>query len=203
MDQARRALREERNEDAQAILISVIAREPDQDEAWLLLAEALSEPNKKRECLERARAINPRNRAIARALERLELMVPPVAAEKKIANPVPAEAQASPPNPPSPSPESRAAIQRLLEYGELVAQTILLTTEAPDTRNAGLELLKTLDEACVHDQATTRRWTRSVGRSALFKLEKALTIIIANLPFDDPQLPDLREQRRRALDYLK
>ncbi len=191
MEQARRALREERNEDAQAILINVIAREPDQDEAWLLLAEALSEPNKKRECLERARAINPRNRAIARALERLELTIPPVAVEQKAAPPLPGN-QVSVPGPPAPSPESRAAIQRLLEYGELVAQTILLTTEAPDTRNAGLELLKTLDEASVHDQVTTRRWTRSVGRSALFKLEKALTILIANLPFDDPQLPDLR-----------
>ncbi len=203
MDQARRALREERAEDAQAILINVIVREPEQEEAWLLLAEALSEPSKKRECLERARAINPRNRAILRALERLDLTSPPAPAEKIAAAASPPAAVVVASTPTLPSPEARTALQRLLEYGELVAQTILLTTEPPDTRNAGLELLKTLDEATTYDQATTRRWARSVGRAALVKYEKALTIAIANLPYDDPQLPELREQRQRALDYLK
>ncbi len=203
MDQARRALHEERNEDAQAILINVIAREPEQDEAWLLLAEALSEPNKKRECLERARAINPRNRAISRALESLDLTIPPVVVEQKALPPPVRDVPAAALAPPPPDTVSQTDLQRLLEYGELVAQTILLTTEPPDTRNAGLELLKALDDATIHDQVTTRRWARSVGRSALVKFEKALTILISNLPYDDPQLPELREQRRRALDYLK
>lgn len=70
-EQAKRALREARREDAQALLIHVIVTEPEDDEAWLLLAETLAETCKKRECLERARAINPRNPAILRALARL------------------------------------------------------------------------------------------------------------------------------------
>ncbi len=203
MEQARRALREERIEDAQAILINVIAREPEQDEAWLLLAEALSEPTKKRECLERARAINPRNRAILRALEHLDAALPPAVAETTVAA-MPVQA-----GKPAPAPAARMsgaaheALQKLLEYSELIAQTILLTTEPPDTRNAGKELLGTLDQAAAQDQATTRRWARSVGRAALIKYEKALTTVIANLPHDDHNLAELRDQRQRALDYLK
>ncbi len=203
MDQARRALREERIEDAQAILINVIVREPEQDEAWLLLAEALSEPTKKRECLERARAINPRNRAILRALEHLDTTLTPTAADK----PVPAltlpAGQPAPPDAPRMSGAAQEAVQKLLDYGELIAQTILLTTEVPDTRNAGQELLGTLDRAAAQDRATTRRWARSIGRAALIKYEKALTTVIANLPHDDPGLTELRDQRQRALDYLK
>src|SRR5512140_30436 len=76
-DQARRAMREERIEDAQAMLINVIALEPENEEAWVLLAEAITDASKKRQCLERARTINPRNRAILRALESLEPAAPP------------------------------------------------------------------------------------------------------------------------------
>src|SRR5919202_6226861 len=71
MDQARRALREARPDDAQAFLINIVAVDPRDDEAWMLLADTFSDLDKKRECLERARAINPLNRTIARALEQL------------------------------------------------------------------------------------------------------------------------------------
>jgi hypothetical protein len=208
MEQARRALHEERNDDAQAILINVIVREPEQDEAWLLLAEALADPGKKRECLERARAINPRNRAILRALERLnEVAPPPSEPPAPPAPPAPVETVAAPaavaPVEPSASPDSADPLQSLLDYGEQIAQTVLLTLETPDTQLVGGELLKTLDQAATHDPSQTRRWVRSVGRSALIKYEKALTASIANLPRDDPLLPALREQRQRALNYLR
>src|ERR671932_444368 len=80
MEQARRALREERPDDAQAFLINIVATNPRDDEAWMLLADTFSDLNKKRECLERARAINPLNRTIARALEQL---TPDSAQEKR------------------------------------------------------------------------------------------------------------------------
>src|SRR5512142_1787876 len=97
IEQARRALHEERIEDAQAILINVIVREPEQDEAWLLLAEALADPGKKRECLERARAINPRNVAITRALERLnQVAIAPVPTPPTISAPVKVSALQAP-----------------------------------------------------------------------------------------------------------
>lgn len=197
IEQANRALREQRNEDAQAILINIIAGAPEDDEAWLLLAEAIADSNKKRECLERARAINPRNPAIQRALERLGTSTPPPGARAAKAR---AEAIASS------AQEAKAGSQSiapLLEYGELIAQTVLMTTEAPDTRHVGSELVKVLAQAAARDAVTTRRWARSAGREALIKYEKALTSFIANLPKEDPQLPQLREQRQQALDYLK
>ena len=203
IEQARRALREERSEDAQAILINVIVREPEQEEAWLLLAEALSDPGKKRECLERARAINPRNIAITRALDRLNETAPPLPLP-----PAPAAPAAKKSAPPSHEPKPTVApaqdpAGRLLQRGEQIAQTLMLTMEPSDTQRAGGDLLKTLDEAATHDPMQTRRWARGVGRAALFKLEKVLSASIAGLPRDHPTLATLREQRQRALDYLR
>jgi hypothetical protein len=203
IEQANRALREQRNEDAQAILISVIAGEPEDDEAWLLLAEAIADANKKRECLERARAINPRNPAILRALERLGASAPALAARTAQARAEARASSAQETKPGSASAVRKDSIAPLLEYGELIAQTVMMTTEAPDTRHVGSELVKVLAEAAARDAVTTRRWARSAGREALIKYEKALTSFIANLPKDDPQLPQLREQRQQALDYLK
>jgi hypothetical protein len=188
IEQAHRALREQRNEDAQAILVNIIVSEPEDDEAWLLLAEAIADASKKRECLERARAINPRNPAILRALERLEASPSATAPDAK---------------PGSQSATRKDSIAPLLEYGELIAQTVLMTIEAPDTRHVGSELVKVLGEAAGRDAVTTRRWARSAGREALIKYEKAISTFIVNLPHDDPQLPQLREQRQQALDYLR
>jgi hypothetical protein len=60
-----------------------------------------------------------------------------------------------------------------------------------------------LDEAAALDPVQTRRWSRSAGRGALFKYEKALSASIAGLLRDDPRLPGLRERRQHALDYLR
>jgi hypothetical protein len=197
-EQAQRALREKRNEDAQAILINIIVGQPEDDEAWLLLAEAVADANKKRECLERARAINPGNPAILRALERLN--APPAALAA--ADGVPA-APADTIDPGSRSPSPDDSIAPLLEHGKLIVRTVLMATEEPETRAAGLELVKLLDEAAGRDAVKTRRWARSAGRGALIKYDKALTSLIANLPRDDPQLPFLLEQRQMALYHLK
>lgn len=203
MEQAHRALREQRNEDAQAILINIIVGAPRDDEAWLLLAEAIADSNKKRECLERAREINPGNPAILKALDRLNEPPPSegVRAKEAPAEGLPASAESPNPGPQPPAPAE--SITPLLEHGEMIAQSVLMTTEAPDTRFAGWELVKLLSEAAERDAVTTRRWARSAGRGALIKYEKALTAFIANLPRDDPQLPALREQRQLALDHLK
>jgi hypothetical protein len=201
MDQALRALREHRNEDAQALLINVIVSEPEDDEAWLLLAEAMADANKKRECLERARAINPGNPAILRALERLSAS--PIAGATDTEESPVETAPAETANADSQSSGATDSIAPLLEHGESIAQTVLMTTEAPDTRHAGRELVQLLCEAAARDAVTTRRWARSAGRGALIKYEKALTTFIANLPRDDPQLPRLREQRQLVLDHLR
>jgi hypothetical protein len=203
MEQAHRALREQRNEDAQAILINVIVSEPEDDEAWLLLAEAIADAKKKRECLERARAINPSNPAILRALERIEAPAPSVPSAPAEA---PAEALPAPAETADLDPQPKAAtdsIAPLLEQGKVIARTVLMTTEAPETRHVGRELVQVLSDAAARDAVATRRWARSAGRGALIKYEKALTSFIANLPRDDPQLPLLREQRQLVLDHLR
>ena len=69
MAQARRALREGRLDDAQGFLINAGIQEPSNDEAWLLLAETIQDPERKMECLERARKIDPRNPATLRAIQ--------------------------------------------------------------------------------------------------------------------------------------
>ncbi len=237
MDQARRALQKERNEDAQAILINVIAREPEHEEAWILLAEAITDASKKRECLERARVINPRNRAILRALERLDAQSPPPPdgdiAEAQVAPgfdpsfefgsrpadpPPPADDSSIPPEsivseiiatpiritPPLPPTEIvPGPVEPVLEQAKAVAQGLLLTTDPARAREHGCELLCVLDEAIVHDLIATRTWARTVGRAALLKYEMGLTATIADLAPGDPQLAHLREQRHRALSYLR
>jgi hypothetical protein len=104
-------------------------------------------------------------------------------------------------------PDSNSSAQNLLqplfEYAQAIVQAIMMTTEPVDTRNIGYELLKLLEEAHVHNAVYARRWARSSGRTALVKYEKALTSMITGLPRDDPQLWELRDQRRQALDYLK
>ena len=203
MEQAQRALSEKRNEDAQAILINIIVSAPENDEAWVLLADAVGDAAKKRECLERARSINPRNPALLRAMERLSAAPP---AEGASTEGPPAEGLPASPATAKPGSQSAGAttsIAPLLEQSELIAQTVLMTTEGPDTRQAGLDLVKVLSQAAARDAVTTRRWARSAGRGALIKYEKALTTFIANLPRDDPQLPLLREQRLLVLEHLK
>jgi hypothetical protein len=223
MERARRALREERQQDAQAILINVIARQPEDDEAWLLLAEALTDAAKQRECLERARIINPSNPAILRALERIHpvstemataVLAPPPSAEPTASEPVPktaAEAAA-----PAALPTSQAvvadstsedadsaAFDALLEDGAALAQKLMLTMDHSDTHRVGLDLIKILERAIEQDDVNTRRWARTAGRGALVKYEKALSNIVAGLTRDDPQLALLLEQRQRALAYLR
>lgn len=194
MTQARRALREERLEDAQGILVNVVVREPTNDEAWLLLAEAMQDPERKMECLERARRIDSHNPATRRAIQALQNEIAQAAFRQEVAE--------------TPAPVSEIPVRpelavALIEYAETIAQAILMSTEPASTRALGLELVRQIEQALRHDELRTRRWARSAGRDALVKYEKALSVLITNLPQNDSQLPLLREQRQHALDLLK
>ena len=191
LGQARRAMREERLDDAQGILVNLVVREPENDEAWVMLAETLQDPERKLECLEHARRINPRNPATKRAIE---------AAQHQFAQAAFGTPLAKNNGQDGLHPELADPI---LEYGETVAHAVLMTTDPTATRSAGVELIYLLERARRHDATRTRRWAASAGRGALLKYEKALTLMITNLPQNDPQLTALREQRQRALDFFK
>jgi hypothetical protein len=194
MAQARRALREERWDDAQSILVNVVVTEPGNDEAWLLLAETIQDPERKMECLEKARRIDPRNPATQRAIQSLQNEIARAAFGQM---PAPAE---SPPNEIPTRPELAGP---LLEYAETIAQAVMMSIEPSAIRTLGLELVHQIELAVRHDAVRVRRWARSAGRDALVKYERALTTLIANLPQNDAQLALLREQRQRALDLMK
>ncbi len=252
MEQAKRALHDARHEDAQALLINIIVARPQNEEAWLLLAESLTDPLKKRECLERARAASPQSPAIAHALAQLtqpapapEQTAPPVdespsspsklprdssgepaqvelAADSHVAagdaptrtelvaEAVPTDLAAADSSGNGESVEgangqasAMSLAEPLLAYGEAIADAVVMTMEPQDTRNIGVELLRILDQALEQDPAETQRWARESGRTALVKYGKALTSLIAYLPRGDPQLSELLELRRRALEYLR
>lgn len=194
MAQARRALREERLDDAQGILVNVVVQEPSNDEAWLMLAELIRDPERKMECLENARRIDPRNPATQRAIQALQAEIAQVAFGQT-------------PAPTSPTvteiPTLPDLAGPLLDYAETIAQAVIMSIEPSATRTLGLELVHQIEQALRHDETRARRWARSAGRDALVKYEKALTILITNLPQNDPQLATLREQRQHALNLFK
>lgn len=204
MAQARRALREERREDAQGFLVNIVIREPGNDEAWLLLAETITDPQRKMECLEKARRIDSRNPATQRAIQALQNEIaqaafgqaPTPAAEAADA----ATAETFVPVQPPPKPDLAVP---LLEYAETIAHAVIMSIDPTATRTLGLELVHQIGLAARYDQVRARRWAHTAGRDALVKYEKALSTLITNLPQNDPQLVALREQRTRALDLFK
>ncbi len=200
MNQARRAAREERFEDAQGILINVVVREPQNDEAWILLAEVLPSPERKMECLERARRISPRNPAVLRSIAELKAALEASAFEQELS--VPADTAQSETLIVPPPARTELAVP-LLEHGDVVARELMLTTEPSETRALGLEIVHLLDQATDYDPTAARRWARSAGHDALVKYERTVSILITNLPQSDPQLTGLRSQRQRALAFLK
>jgi thioredoxin-like negative regulator of GroEL len=88
LEQAIIALDKDDAATAQALLARLLQAEPRNERAWLLMAEAQSEPERKRFCIEKALAINPNN---LMALQMRDELNPP------------AEAQAPPPQPTSPA----------------------------------------------------------------------------------------------------
>lgn len=201
MAQARRALREERLDDAQGILVSIVVREPANDEAWLLLAESLTDPARKMECLERARRIDPRNPATLRAIRLVREEIAQQASGQAPPVPEPPAAVESPPPAATPPPPDLTG--PLLERADAMAQAIILSIEPTATRVLGPELVNMVEQAHRQDERRARRWARTAGRDALVKYEKTLTLLITNLPQNDPQLVALREARQRALDLFK
>lgn len=203
MAQARRALREGRTDDAQGVLVNIVISEPTNDEAWLLLAETMRDPQRKLECLERARRIDPHNLATQQAIQSLQDELARAAFNEP--TPPAASTDVPPPEPTAPNqaPTPQALIEPLLEYAEALAQAIILSVDPTATRNLGQELVQQLERALAYDEIRVRRWARSAGRAALVKHEKGLTTLITNLPHNDPQLAQLRAQRQQALDLLK
>lgn len=193
MTQARRAVREERLDDAQGLLVNIIVQEPRNDEAWLMLADLVTDAQRKMECLEHARRINPSNPAVRRAITALQNEIAQAAFGQ-----APTQAAA-----PSEIPARPELASPLLEYAESVAQAVQLSIEPNSTRALGAELVHYIEQAMRHDEIRARRWARSAGRDALVKYEKALTTLITNLPQNDSQLASLREARQRALDVFK
>lgn len=194
MTQARRALREERLEDAQGILVNIVVQEPQNDDAWVMLAETISDPERKMECLERARRIDPRNPATLRIIQALN---------EQTAQAAFGQAPKLQETGPGPTPNHPELAGPLLEHAETIAHAVIMTTEPAATRSLGLDLVHQIESALRHDETRTRRWARSAGRDALVKYEKTLTTLITNSPQHDPQLTPLREARQRALDLLK
>lgn len=195
MAQARRAMREERLDDAQGILVNVVIQEPTNDEAWLMLAEMIQDPQRKMECLERARRIDSRNPATQRAIQQLQNEIAQAAFGQAPTPPVAANPTEIPMRPELAGP--------LLEYAETITQAVMMSVEPSATRTLGLELVHQIEQAMRHDEMRARRWARSAGRDALVKYERALTMLITNLPQNDSQVVPLREQRQRALDLMK
>lgn len=194
MAQAQRAVREARFDDAQGLLVSAIVQEPMNDEAWLMLAEVVPGPERKMECLERARRIDPGNPATLRAIQSLQRDIALAAFGQA---PIQAAADSSGvsvrPNLAGP----------LLQHAETVARSIIMSTEPNATRSLGLELAHLVEVAMSFDEMRARRWARTAARDPLVKYEGTITVLIANLPQNDPQLGSLREQRKKALDLLK
>lgn len=69
--QAVQALKTGEREHAQGLLSQLLAADPNNDQAWLLLSACLDDGEKKRYCLERALAIRPDNAQVRQALEQL------------------------------------------------------------------------------------------------------------------------------------
>jgi hypothetical protein len=206
MAQARRALREERLEDAQGLLVNVVVQEPSNDEAWLMLAELIQDPQRKMECLEQARRIDSRNPATLRAIQQLQNEIAAAAIEHAPGSEKTSPSELTTRTEPVPTPNLPTQPDLagpLLREAEIIAHSVIMSTEPGDTRQLGLALVQKVEQAIQDDETRARRWARSGGRDALVKYEKTLTILITNLPQDDSQLTTLREQRQRALDVLK
>lgn len=214
MAQARRARSEGRLDDMQSILVNVVVQEPNNDEAWLMLAEAIRDPEKKLECLERARRIDPRNPATLRAIKSLRDEIAQAAfgtADAQDAdNDDAAVASTDSMAAPTTSPEAGVEIPiqpdlagPLLSYAEALAKSVMLSVEPTATRALGLELVQVIEQAMRHDNVRARRWAHSGGKDALVKYEKTLSTLLSNLPQQDPQLGPLRQARQRALALLK
>lgn len=211
MAQARRARGEGRLDDMQSILVNVVVQEPNNDEAWLMLAETIQDPEKKMECLERARRIDPRNPATQRAIQQLRDEIAQAAFGPELAA---RSAEASVTTKEQTEETSAADVVveipiqpelagPLLDYAETLAKSIMLSVEPVATRALGHELVQLVEQAMRHDEMRARRWVHSAGRDALVKYEKTLTTLITNLPHQDSQLPALRQARQRTLNLLK
>lgn len=72
LHQARAALQHGDNKTAQALLSPLISSQPQHEAAWLVMADAVDDPGRQQDCLERVLSINPDNLIAQRRLEQLQ-----------------------------------------------------------------------------------------------------------------------------------
>jgi len=72
MDQAVEALSTGDTDQAQKLLTQILQANPKDDEAWYWIAACVSDPERKRYCLQKALALQPENKLARRALDGLE-----------------------------------------------------------------------------------------------------------------------------------
>lgn len=191
MAQAERALRQNRIEDAQALLINLTVREPRNGEAWLLLASVLTDPERQLECLERARQIDPHNEATRRAIRQVQQKLADAAfgtlrtevSASPLANHVVEHGDALPSLDGTPSaqarqfaqPESGASAPSLSGRGEnsKIALPSGDTAAASDVVTPLLEYAESLAQAVLMtvDPADTRQF----GQELIHVLERAVS----------------------------
>ncbi|NPV74902.1 MAG: hypothetical protein HPY59_00865 [Anaerolineae bacterium] len=98
------ALKQGNRAEAYRFLAAAAQKNPRDEMAWLGLASCLDEPGKKRFCLQKVLAINPKNTTARRLLARLETSAPSLQAAPGAAVP--------PPQPPAPAASSSAEPER-------------------------------------------------------------------------------------------
>jgi hypothetical protein len=196
LTQARVALAGHRADEAQGILVNLVVAQPRNEEAWLLLASTFDNLERRMECLQRARELNPYSPLIVTAIQELKAEL----ASAAFGQAKPAPNASTEPLPPAINP---ALAKTLLDAADLLTHAALMTTEPLALRDVGLELVHLLERAQQYDSVVTRRWVASAGRAALVKYEKALTQLLINLPQDDAKVASLRAERQHALDLFK
>ncbi|MCG3139661.1 MAG: hypothetical protein HDKAJFGB_00555 [Anaerolineae bacterium] len=204
LPQARAALERHETEEAQGILISIVVDEPHNQDAWLLLANTFDDLERRMECMQRARQMNPNSAQIALAIQELKTHI----YQDAFGQPQPETPAAPSAAPAAPQPETPAAsqpelAQLLLDAANLFVHATIMTMEPLETRAFGAELVHLVERARHYDALRAHRWANTTGRAALVKYEKALTQLLTNMPHQDPQVLGLREQRQRALDLFK
>ena len=93
--QAKALLRDNQAEAARAALAAFVRQNPNSEEAWLLLSQAMEAPRQQADCLRQALRINPANQAARQRLEQLEGIKPAPAPETTPPAPPPQPEQSS------------------------------------------------------------------------------------------------------------
>jgi hypothetical protein len=120
-------LRDHHRNEARALLIDVVRREPRSDQAWFLLSLALDDPAQQRDCLRRALQLNPEHLHARRRLAELDVPQPASPGGPTASMPAPVV----PPAPPAPQVHMPAAQRAPAAIEPATARSARFVTEAP------------------------------------------------------------------------